>query len=183
MGSGSEQEETDGMPGPRRSTPAGELPTLADLTDELERHTDAAGGVQAGVAAQLVAERHWTGRLVDVLAVLTEDPQRMGYLAGGRHPQEVATWLALWAESPLSLEEIRLIVASGGWDPEPFVVLSKAGLLEPLLRLSDGMPRRVRGELAGGWVSDQFALASDAEILQAVSELLAEEAGSSPPRT
>lgn len=182
MGTEADHDRASGAPRQRRPSPAGERPTLADVTDELERHADAAGGVQAGVAAQLVAERHWTGRLVDVLAVLTEDPERMGYLAGGRHPEEVATWLALWAESPLSLEEIRLIVASGGWDPEPFVVLAKAGLLEPLLRLSDGTARRVRGELAGGWVSDQFALASDAEVLEAVSRLLEEEAGSSPPR-
>lgn len=179
MASSTQPERTRGS---KRPAPAGERPTLVDIAEGLQHHADAAGGVRAGVAAQLVAEHHWTGRLVDVLAVLTEDPERIGYLAGGRHPEEVATWLALWSESPLSLEEIRLIVASGGWDPEPFIVLSKAGLVEPLLRLNDGSPRRIRGELAGAWLSDQFALASDGEILDAVTALLEHEAGTGPSR-
>ena len=165
------------MEKPRNARPAGATPTVADIAAELARHADAQGMVEPGIAAQLVAEYHWTGRLVDVLALLTDDPDRMGYLAGGRRPDEVATWLDLWAQSPLSLDEIALIVASGGWDPEPFVVLARAGLLEPLLRMADGTPRRVRGELAGAWVSDELALASDADVLEAVSNLLQEEAG------
>lgn len=66
-------------------------------------------------------------------------------------------------------------VGAAGWDPEPFVAVVRAGLLDSLLRLPDGSPRRVRGELAGGWLSDQFALAEDAEVLRAVRRLVEED--------
>jgi hypothetical protein len=64
------------------------------------------------------------------------------------------TWLTMWVDSPLTLDEIRLIIAFGAWDPEPFVVPARAGVLEAILTSADGSPRRIRGELAGGWVSD-----------------------------
>ncbi|MDA8264984.1 MAG: hypothetical protein M0T79_06495 [Actinomycetota bacterium] len=147
-------------------------PSLSDLTEALRQRAGSDGTVPAGIAAALVEETGWNGRLLDVLGILTDDVEKMGYLAGGRRPDEVVTSLSLWAESPLSLGDIRLIVTAGGWDPEPFVVLSRAGLLRAILQAPDGSIRRIRGELAGGWVSDQLALADDTSILRAVREVL-----------
>ncbi|MDA8074942.1 MAG: hypothetical protein M0Z40_06885 [Actinomycetota bacterium] len=143
-------------------------PTLEELADALAHHVAANGTLRPGVAAQLVAEHGWHGRLIDVLGILTEDTARMGYLAGGRKPEEVMTWLPLWADSPYSLHQIRTIVTSAGWDPEPFGVVVRHGLLDRLVYRPDGSLRRVHGELAGAWLSDQFALADDEEILRAV---------------
>ena len=151
-------------------------PTLEELSDALAHHVAANGAVRAGVAAELAAERGWHGRLIDVLAVLTDDTARMGYLVGGRKPDEVMTWLPLWADSPFSLAQIRTIVASAGWDPEPFGVVVRNGLLDRLVYRPDGTLRRVRGELAGAWLSDQFALSDDEEILREVHRVLAEDA-------
>ena len=150
--------------------------TFEEIADALARHVGPDGVVQPGVAAEIVRDEGCHGRLVDVLAVLTEDAERMGYLAGGRKAEEVLTWLPLWADSPLSVDEIRAIVSAAGWDPEPFVAVAKAGLLDALLRRPDGTPRRVKGELAGGWLSDQFALADDEQILQEVRDLVEEDA-------
>ncbi len=150
-------------------------PSLGEVADALAHHVRANGAVQPGVAAELAAERGWHGRLIDVLGVLTEDTARMGYLAGGRKPDEVMTWLPLWADSPFSLAEIRTIVASAGWDPEPFGVVVRNGLLERLVYRPDGSLRRVRGELAGAWLSDQFAMADDDEILREVRRVLDED--------
>lgn len=151
-------------------------PTLDEIADALTQHVADDGMLRAGVAAELAAERGWHGRLIDVLGVLTEDTTRMGYLAGGHKPDEVMTWLPLWADSPFSVEQIRTIVSSAGWDPEPFAAVVKEGLLERLVHRPDGALRRVRGELAGAWLSDQFALAGDAEILRSVRALLDEDA-------
>jgi hypothetical protein len=150
-------------------------PALDEVAEALAHHVAANGAVRPGVAAELASEKGWHGRLIDVLGVLTEDTARMGYLAGGRKPDEVMTWLPLWADSPFSLEEIRTIVASAGWDPEPFGVVVRNGLLERLVYRPDGSLRRVRGELAGGWLSDQFALADDEEILREVRRLVDED--------
>lgn len=150
-------------------------PTLEDLADALAHHVAANGALVPGAAADIAAERGWHGRLMDVLAVLTEDPARLGYLAGGSKPEEVMTWLPLWADSPLSADEIRTIVSSAGWDPEPFVVVARNGLLERFVHRPDGSARRVRGELAGGWLSDQFALSSDEEVLAAVRGVIEED--------
>ena len=152
---------------------AGGVPSPEELARALTELVGADGVVPAGVAGALRAARGWTGRVVDVLEVLTEDVERMGYLAGGRRPDEVATWVGLWADSALTLEQIRLVVAAGGWDPDPFVVLARAGLLEAALEQPDGSLRRVRGELAGGYVSDELALADDAEILRVVRAVIA----------
>jgi len=147
-------------------------PSPSELAEALSSAVDAEGAVPAGVADLFRRDHGWGGRLVDVLEVITENPETMGYLAGGRRPDEVATWLSMWASSPLSLEEIRLVVSCGGWDPEPFVPLASARLLEKFLRLADGSPRRIRGELAGGWLSDELALAGDEEVLLRVREIL-----------
>lgn len=150
-------------------------PTLEQLADALAHHVRANGALRAGVATQIASETGWTGRLMAVLAVLTEDEARMGYLAGGRKPTEVMTWVPLWADAPLTVDQIRAIVTCGGWDPEPFAVIARHGLLERLLYRADGSVRRVRGELAGGWLSDQFALADDDQVLDAVRTVIAEE--------
>jgi len=153
----------------------GSEPALDEIADALAHHVATNGMLHAGVAAELAAEHGWRGRLIDVLGVLTEDATRMGYLAGGHRPDEVMTWLPLWADSPFSIDQIRTIVASAGWDPEPFAVVVREGLLDRLVRTPDGAARRVHGELAGAWLSDQFALASDEEILRSVRALLDED--------
>ena len=151
---------------------AGGAPTPEEMARALTELVGADEAVPAGVAGALRAARGWKGRLLDVLEVLTEDVEKMGYLAGGRRPDEVATWVGLWADSKLTLGQIRLVVAAGGWDPDPFVVLARAGLLEAVLEQPDGSLRRVRGELAGGYVSDELALADDAEILRVVRAVI-----------
>lgn len=150
-------------------------PSADELVEALGSVVDADGLVPAGVVGPLTRARGWSGRVVDVLHVLTADAETMGYLAGGRRPGEVVTWAEMWADTPLGLGEIKAIVSSGGWDPEPFVAVSRAGLLEALLHLEDGTPRRVGGELAGAWVSDQFALADEAQTVAAVEALLSAE--------
>lgn len=150
----------------------GPEPTLEEVADALREHLAADGCVRPGVAAELVAENGWRGRLIDVLGVLTEDTARMGYLAGGHRPGAVMTWLPLWADSPFTLEQIRTIVASAGWDPEPFGVVARNGLLERLVHRPDGSLRRVRGELAGAWLSDLFAMSDDEEILREVRRVV-----------
>lgn len=143
-------------------------PTIAELEEALAGHVHPDGTVPGGIAARLAEDYGWSGRLMDILAILADNSEKMGYLAGGRHPGEVAKWLSVWADSPLAVEEIKLIMASGGWDPDPFVVLARSGLLSPFLRNADGSARRVRGVLAGGWLSDEYALAEEDEILRAV---------------
>lgn len=159
-------EESDGGPVPRTE------PDIEALTKALRWHVDRYGGVTAGVAATLRAERGWTGRLIDILEVFSQSAEQLGYMSGGRRPEEVATWLALWSDSPLSVDQIRLVADAGGWDPDPFVVVAREGLLETLLRLPDGSVRRVRGERAGGWVSDELAIADDTEIIAAVHRVI-----------
>ncbi len=151
----------------------GAEPGLDELATALAARTRLDGTVPAGVAGLLARERGWSGRAMDVLGVLTASAHTMGYLTGGRRPEEVATWLAVWVDSPLSVEEMRRVVAAGGWDPEPFAVLVREGLLDELLSTPDGEVRRVRGELAGGWVSDELTLADDAEIVARVRAVLA----------
>lgn len=63
------------------SAPGGTDPDVAALTDALADLVDAAGAVPAGVTTRLVRDHGWRGRTVDVLAALTEDTERMGYLA------------------------------------------------------------------------------------------------------
>lgn len=156
-------------------------PSREELAEALAHHVRANGALRAGVAREIAAETGWGGRLMAVLAVLTEDEARMGYLAGGRTPDEVMTWLPLWADAPLTVDEIRAVVACGGWDPEPFAVVARHGLLDRLLHRPDGSLRRVRGELAGGWLSDEFALADDEEVLAAVRKALDEQDASPVP--
>lgn len=150
-------------------------PTVEEIAAALGDHVAANGAVLPGVAGELSEERGWQGRLIEILGALTESAARMGYLAGGRKPEEVVTWLSLWSGSPLSVDEIRTIVRSGGWDPEPFGVVVANGLLERLVYRPDGELRHVRGELAGAWLSDQFALADDEEILREVGRVIEQD--------
>ncbi len=147
-------------------------PTMAEVAETLARHADWEASVHSSVIEALIREHGWVGRVADVLAVVAEEEERMAYIAGGRRAGTIVTWLSQWVDSPLSIGEIRLVLASGGWDPDPFVVLARAGVLGDFLRLADGSPRRVRGVLAGGWLSDQFALADDPEIVSAVRAVI-----------
>lgn len=157
-------------------------PSVVDLQTALRAYADRSGSVSASDAHRIAREKGWSGRLVEVLELLAESDQRLGYVAGGSHPEEVATWVALWAESSLDLPDIALVLRSGGWDPDPFVVLERAGLLEALLVCPDGTPRRVDGELAGAWMSDELALAEDAEILARAKALIAGATLGGPPK-
>jgi len=151
-------------------------PSTNELRRLLEAHVDADGATFATAIHVIVAETGWSGRLVDVLRLVAKSNDRMGFLAGGRRPDEVLTWLSIWADTTLSLEEMELIMTAGGWDPEPFVALARAGLLEAFLRAPDGTIRRVNGELAGGWASDELALANDEEILAAAIQIIHDHA-------
>jgi hypothetical protein len=154
-------------------------PSVADLQKALQSYVDRSGSVSASDAHRIARENGWSGRLVEVLELLAESDQQLGYVAGGRRPDEVATWVGLWAESALNLSKIALVVRSGGWDPDPFVVLDREGLLEALLVAADGSPRRVDGELAGAWMSDELALAEDAEIVARAQAAIAGESSKS----
>ncbi|HET6965936.1 MAG TPA: hypothetical protein VFH58_14270 [Acidimicrobiales bacterium] len=167
-------QEVQDRDGQRRERGSGD-PSPTELREALARYAHPNGSVPSGIAARLSEELGWSGRSIDVLAVLGESGETLGYLAGGRHPDEVATWVSVWAESPLSLEDIRLVTHARGWEPDPFVVLADAGLLERALTCPDGSPRRIRGELAGTWISDELALAGREEILQRVQAIIDEE--------
>lgn len=168
-----EVQDRDGQRDEGRTT----RPGPAELREALERYAHPNGSVPSGIAARLAEDLGWSGRVMDVLAVLGESSETMGYLAGGRHPEEVATWVSVWADSPLSIDDIRLITRARGWEPDPFVVLADAGLLQRALTGEDGSPRRIRGELAGAWISDELALAGREEILQRVQAVIGEDPG------
>ncbi len=120
----------------------------------------------------IAAEEHWSGRLWDVLRLVMEDLDTMHYVAGGGRPDEIAECAARWADSTLSLEDIALVLGCGGYDPDPFVILSRAGLLQNALYFDDGTNRLVEGERAGAWISDQLALATPDEILERVERMI-----------
>ncbi len=148
-------------------------PTLDEVKQALYDRADFEGNVPTGIAWILIRHEGWFGRVIDILRIMADDTDTMAYLAGSRRPAEVARTLAAWVESPLGVDEIRLVVAAGGWDPEPFAVLARAGVLETVL-YENGSFRRVDGEMVGGWVSDELALSDDTEILAAVSRILEE---------
>lgn len=155
-------------------------PTLEEIERALSEHAGPGGVVPAGVARQVAADNNWAGRLTEILAVLDESDDKLAYLSGGRRPDEVCTWLSIWAESPLSVEQVRLITSAGGWDPDPFVVLAAADLLDEFLSQPDGAIRRVRGARAGAWLSDEMAVADRDQILAAVRSVLDEASAGAP---
>lgn len=134
------------------------------LRDELQRHTGPDGAVTSETVAEMSGDGTWEGRLWEVLGIFSEDFERMAYLAGGVLPEDVATWVGFWADSPLELGQIRQVISAGGYDPDPFVVLARRGRLGTVLVDESGEVRRVEGELAGAWISDRFADASDEEV-------------------
>ena len=101
-----------------------------------------------------------------MLARLATDAETLRYAAGGDRPDEIAGCAARWAESSLDLDDIVLVLACGGYDPDPFAVLSDAGLLRAALCNDDGTVRLVHGERAGTWISDELALASAEETIE-----------------
>lgn len=165
---------TEDFKAPEGAGPQGDghEPDVAEVAEAVTTHINPDGSVPAGIGRLLADERGWSGRIIDVLTVLTESTETMGYLIGGRRQDELATWLSIWTECPLSVEQIKMVTSARGWDPDPFVILARAGLLERLLVAPDGTPRRIHGELAGGWVSDELALADDEEILGRVRQVV-----------
>ena len=149
-------------------------PSLAELQEALARCVDPAGNVPARVGDELAREQGWNGRLVDVLRLFTASERRTAYLAGGRRPEEILRWMEPWVEVPLSIGELPHVVTGGGWDREPCVHSARAGLLERVLKARGGAPRRIHGERAGAWLSDECALAGPAEIVALVRAVLDE---------
>lgn len=139
--------------------------TKDQLREELETQAGPDGALTAGVLGALVARGPWEGRVWEVFELCARDWERLSYLAGGVLPAEVATWVGFWVDADLTLEQIGRVIAAGGYDPEPFSVLARHGRLDVALGDGSGAVRRVDGELAGAWISDQFADAGDREVL------------------
>jgi len=135
------------------------------LLTELEHRSDPDGALSHDVVDRLAADGPWEGRLWSVLEIFGADWERMAYLAGGVKPDEVATWVGIWSDSDLTIAQIRLVISAGGYDPDPFVALARNGKLEHVLADEAGAVRRINGELAGAWMSDQFAEATDEDII------------------
>jgi hypothetical protein len=147
-------------------------PTIEELRDALAQHASRTGAVFPSALKLINAERHWSGRLWDVLTVIASDLDVLRYEAGGDRADEIASCAGRWAETPLSLEEITLVLAAGGYDPDPFVVLHDVGLLHQTLLRDDGELRSVGGERVGAWISDELALASADEIVEKAQALV-----------
>jgi hypothetical protein len=159
----------------------GREPSYDEVAEELARHVDGQGNVPVHLAEQLAQAKGWQGRLLDVLRLFTASEQQMAYLAGGRRAEDLLRAARPWVDSPLSIGELHLIITCGGWDPEPFVPLAKAGMLDRFLKTARGTVRRIQGELAGGWLSDECALAEPEEILDVVRSVLESEDGPLEP--
>lgn len=147
------------------------------LEAALARHASESGEVFPSALTLIAAEEHWTGRLWDVTHLVMADQEAMRYAAGGNRPGEIAACAARWSDAELDLDDIKLILGCGGYDPDPFVSLAKNGLIRSALQLTDGTPRLIHGEKAGAWISDTLALASSDEIVETVQrEIRAAEA-------
>ncbi|MDA8043744.1 MAG: hypothetical protein M0Z30_00665 [Actinomycetota bacterium] len=148
--------------------------TVQELQGALARHASGGAQVYPSALALIDAEDHPTGRVWEVARIVMADQERMRYVSGGNHPEEVADTVARWAESHLSLGQMSIVMDAGGYDPDPFEPLATAGQLDHVLR-DGGSIRVIQGERAGSWISDQMALTPDAEIvarvLQAVDSM------------
>lgn len=140
--------------------------TTDQLRRELHRHVGFDGAVPAHIGELLAADGPWDGRLWEVFEVFAADRERMAYLAGGLLPDEVATWVELWADTELGVDQITRIIEAGGYAPDPFVALARHGLLDPVLETGDGKIRHVEGEPVGAWVSDQFGASGDDDLVR-----------------
>jgi hypothetical protein len=158
----------------KRSSVMGEL-TIEDLRSALASHTRA-GEVFPSVIRALAAQERWSGRLWDVLEVLAEDQETMRFAAGGDRPDEIADCAEQWAASGLDSDQLRLVLRSGGYVPEPFTALARAGLLTSALCDESGELRRIKGERAGTWVSDELALLTPETTIAAMRRVIAETA-------
>lgn len=142
------------------------------LEAALARRTSSTGEVYPSAWALIDAEEHWTGRFWDVARLVMADQETMRYLAGGNRPAEIAECVARWSDCDLALDDIKMILAAGGYDPDPFVPLARAGLLRCALYFNDGATRIIHGERAGAWISDTLALSSGQEILESVERMV-----------
>lgn len=149
-------------------------PSTSQLEDALEKHVGVAGAVTPAVVARVLAETRWEGRTASVLRALSADPEVMAFVSGGSRPGEVAASVACWVDAALSVEEIELVVAGGGYDPDPFVALSSAGMLREALFSDAGKARRIEGERAGTWISDQLNEARADEVVSRVRSLVSD---------
>lgn len=148
-------------------------PTDEDIREALERLAHHGEVFPTSVRAA-GAREHWSGRRWDVLQVIAQDVERMRYVAGGDRPDEVATCAGRWADSTLEVDDIDLVIRSGGYDPDPFVTLANAGLLRTALLHDDGTIRHIHGERAGVWISDELALAAPDDTLARTRQMIQE---------
>jgi uncharacterized protein (DUF302 family) len=156
--------------------------TIDEFQSALSRHSSAKGEVFPSALGLIEAEEHWSGRLWDVARVVMAEQERMRYLAGGNRPEEVADCVARWSDSPLSVDDIQMAVDCGGYDPDPFEALAQAGRLHALL-YHDGSVRIIHGERAGAWISDQMALAAEADVLPRLLDAIGADDVSAPLET
>jgi hypothetical protein len=155
--------------------------TVDELQEALGRHASAKGEVFPSALRLIDAERHPVGRVWEVARAVMADQEQMRYLAGGNRPDEVAGAVSRWADSKLTLEQIRMVVEAGGYDPDPFEPLALAGHLQQVLRDGDAT-RIIQGERAGSWISDQMALAAESEIVAKVLEAVGAAAPAAPDK-
>ncbi|MDE3202606.1 MAG: hypothetical protein KGQ66_00095 [Acidobacteriota bacterium] len=154
---------------------------MSDMTVEvfeaaLARHASADGEVFPSALGLIEAEHAREGRLWAVAKVVMADQERMRYLAGGNRLAEVVSCVSQWYESDLDVADVELVVSAGGYDPEPFEALRRAGLLHQALSEGD-RPRVIDGERAGAWISDQMAETNDAETVSRMTAKLEAPAG------
>ena len=153
--------------------------TIDGLRAELRANTRD-GEIFPSVIRLLAANNGWSGRVWEVLDVLAEDQETMRFIAGGNRPDEIADAAEEWAASTLATDQIRLVLRARGYDVEPFCILAKHGLFTEALLDAGGEVRRVNGERAGTWISDQLALATPEEIVHTVSNLIADQRSAEP---
>jgi len=144
-----------------------------DLRRELHRHAGFDGTVPIHITSLVAKDGPWDGRWWEVLEIVASDHDRMAFLAGGLLPDEVADCVARWVDSPLAVPDIAAVIEAGSYDPDPFAVLARRGLLRALLRDPSEEVRRVEGELVGRWISDQFADADDTDIVSWAESIIA----------
>jgi len=84
--------------------------TVEDLQAALARYASARGEVFPSALGLIDAECHPTGRVWEVAGLLMTDQEEMRYLSGGNRPDEVADTVGRWAESKLSLEQIKTVI-------------------------------------------------------------------------